>query len=149
MALRGRRTVCRSVTAPGAVSPVADRIGRPAERLRHAEHVMGTVFSFDIPAPAAAVLPEVVSVGPHRGTRSRERCPCPQDPGENSAAPASIGAKPVGPEGARGPGSRAGQVIALAKTFFRIWAAAVSNGRVPLKEIELTLKTQPPPGLSA
>ena len=50
-----------SVTAPGAVSPVGTAIGRPAERLRHAEHVMGTVSSFDIPAPAAAVLPEVVS----------------------------------------------------------------------------------------
>jgi FAD:protein FMN transferase len=31
------------------------------ERLRHAEQVMGTVFSFDIPAAAAAALPEVLA----------------------------------------------------------------------------------------
>ncbi len=46
---------------PGATSPGATRIGRPAGRLRHAEHVMGTVFSFDVPASAAPVLPEVLS----------------------------------------------------------------------------------------
>ena len=49
-----------NVAGPGAVSPAAIAIGRPAERLRHAEHVMGTVFSFDIPAAAAPVLPQVV-----------------------------------------------------------------------------------------
>ncbi len=32
----------------------------PQERLRHAEHVMGTVFSLDIPAGAAGTLPDVV-----------------------------------------------------------------------------------------
>lgn len=46
---------------PGATSPGGTRIGRPAGRLRHAEHVMGTVFSFDVPASAAPVLPEVLS----------------------------------------------------------------------------------------
>lgn len=50
-----------NVTGPDAASPAAVAIGQPAERLRHAEHVMGTVFSFDIPAAAAPVLPEVVS----------------------------------------------------------------------------------------
>ncbi len=30
------------------------------DRLRHAEHVMGTVFSFDVPGPAAAALPGVL-----------------------------------------------------------------------------------------
>ncbi len=45
---------------PGATSPGGTRIGRPAGRLRHAEHVMGTVFSFDVPASAAPVLPEVL-----------------------------------------------------------------------------------------
>jgi FAD:protein FMN transferase len=45
---------------PGATSPGGTRIGRPAGRLRHAEHVMGTVFSFDVPAGAAPVLPEVL-----------------------------------------------------------------------------------------
>jgi thiamine biosynthesis lipoprotein len=49
-----------NVAGPGAVSPAASAIGGPAERLRHAEHVMGTVFSFDIPAAAAPVLPQVV-----------------------------------------------------------------------------------------
>jgi len=48
------------VAGPGAVGPAAIAIGRPAERLGHAEHVMGTVFSFDIPAAAAPVLPQVV-----------------------------------------------------------------------------------------
>ncbi len=46
---------------PGATSPGGTQIGRPAGRLRHAEHVMGTVFSFDVPASAAPVLPEVLS----------------------------------------------------------------------------------------
>jgi thiamine biosynthesis lipoprotein len=46
---------------PGATSPGGTRIGRPAGRLRHAEHVMGTVFSFDVPASAAPALPEVLS----------------------------------------------------------------------------------------
>jgi FAD:protein FMN transferase len=46
---------------PGATSPGGTRIGRPAGRLRHAEQVMGTVFSFDVPASAAPVLPEVLS----------------------------------------------------------------------------------------
>jgi FAD:protein FMN transferase len=32
----------------------------PAERLRHAEHVMGTVVSIDVPAAAAHALPEVL-----------------------------------------------------------------------------------------
>jgi thiamine biosynthesis lipoprotein len=32
----------------------------PHERLRHVEHVMGTVFSIDIPAAAAGTLPEVL-----------------------------------------------------------------------------------------
>ena len=45
---------------PGATSPGGTGIGRPAGRLRHAEHVMGTVFSFDVPASAAPVLPEVL-----------------------------------------------------------------------------------------
>ena len=48
------------VAGPGAMSPAAIAIGSPAERLRHAEHVMGTVFSFDIPAAAAPVLPQAV-----------------------------------------------------------------------------------------
>ncbi|MGO9783418.1 MAG: FAD:protein FMN transferase [Streptosporangiaceae bacterium] len=46
---------------PGASSPGGAQIGRAAGRLRHAEHVMGTVFSFDVPASAAPVLPEVLS----------------------------------------------------------------------------------------
>ncbi len=46
---------------PGATSPGGTLIGRPAGRLRHAEHVMGTVFSFDVPAGAAPVLPDVLS----------------------------------------------------------------------------------------
>ena len=46
---------------PGATSPGGTGIGRPAGRLRHAEQVMGTVFSFDVPASAASVLPEVLS----------------------------------------------------------------------------------------
>jgi thiamine biosynthesis lipoprotein len=50
-----------SVTGRDAASPASIGIGRPAGRLRHAEHVMGTVFSFDIPAAAAPVLPEIVS----------------------------------------------------------------------------------------
>jgi thiamine biosynthesis lipoprotein len=50
-----------SVTGRDAASPASIGIGRPAERLRHAEHVMGTVFSFDIPVAAAPVLPEIVS----------------------------------------------------------------------------------------
>ncbi len=55
-----------SVTAPnvaglGATSPSAIGIGRPVGRLRHAEHVMGTVFSFDIPAAAVPALPEVLN----------------------------------------------------------------------------------------
>ncbi len=50
-----------NVTGPGAAGPAAVGIGPPAMRLRHAEHVMGTVFSLDIPAAAAPVLPEVVS----------------------------------------------------------------------------------------
>jgi thiamine biosynthesis lipoprotein len=45
---------------PGATSPGGTGIGRPAGRLRHAEQVMGTVFSFDVPARAAPVLPEVL-----------------------------------------------------------------------------------------
>ncbi len=45
---------------PGATSPGGTGIGRPAGRLRHAEHVMGTVFSFDVSAGAAPVLPEVL-----------------------------------------------------------------------------------------
>jgi thiamine biosynthesis lipoprotein len=45
---------------PGATSPGGTGIGRPAGRLRHAEHVMGTVFSFDVPASAAPVLPAVL-----------------------------------------------------------------------------------------
>ena len=48
------------VAGPGAVSPAAIAIGRPAGRLRHVEHVMGTVFSFDIPAAAAPVLSQAV-----------------------------------------------------------------------------------------
>jgi thiamine biosynthesis lipoprotein len=50
-----------TVNGPAATGPAAVGIGQPAERLRHAEHVMGTVFSFDIPAAAAPVLPQVVS----------------------------------------------------------------------------------------
>ncbi len=46
---------------PDASSPGGAQIGRAAGRLRHAEHVMGTVFSFDVPASAAPVLPEVLS----------------------------------------------------------------------------------------
>ena len=49
------------VTTTGAASPAAIGLGRPAMRLHHAEHVMGTVFSFDIPVAAGPVLPEVVS----------------------------------------------------------------------------------------
>ena len=42
--------------------PGASVAGRtpPQERLRHAEPVMGTVFSIDIPAAAAGTLPDVV-----------------------------------------------------------------------------------------
>ena len=50
-----------NVPGPGATSPAATGIGRPGERLRHAEHVMGTVFSFDLPAAAAPALPRVLS----------------------------------------------------------------------------------------
>jgi FAD:protein FMN transferase len=50
-----------SVSSPDLTGPGGTRIGRPAGRLRHAEHVMGTVFSFDVPASAAPVLPEVLS----------------------------------------------------------------------------------------
>ena len=49
------------LAGPGASSPGGAQIGRAAGRLRHAEHVMGTVFSFDVPASAAPVLPEVLS----------------------------------------------------------------------------------------
>ena len=41
----------------------AGTVGRPdlsGGRLRHAEHVMGTVFSFDVPAGSAAALPGVL-----------------------------------------------------------------------------------------
>ena len=59
MAIRGLTVA--AVPAPGAAGPAAVPIGPPAVRLHHAEHVMGTVFSFDIPAAAAPVLPEVLS----------------------------------------------------------------------------------------
>ena len=59
--MTGVSVTAPNAAGPGAVSPAGTAIGRPAERLRHAEHVMGKVFSFDIPASAAAVLPEVVS----------------------------------------------------------------------------------------
>jgi len=50
-----------SVPGPGGTSPAATGIGRPGGRLRHVEHVMGTVFSFDLPAAAAPALPGVLS----------------------------------------------------------------------------------------
>ena len=59
MAVRG--VTVATVPGPGVAGPAAVHIGPPAARLRHAEHVMGTVFSFDIPAAAAPVLPAVVS----------------------------------------------------------------------------------------
>ena len=59
MTVRG--VTVATVPGPGVAGPAAVHIGPPAARLRHAEHVMGTVFSFDIPAAAAPVLPAVVS----------------------------------------------------------------------------------------
>jgi FAD:protein FMN transferase len=63
VAIRG--VTVAAVPAPGAAGPAsgpaAVHMGPPAARLHHAEHVMGTVFSFDIPAAAARVLPEVLS----------------------------------------------------------------------------------------
>ncbi len=41
-------------------APPADLDLEPRRRLRHAEPVMGTVFSFDLPAAAAPVLPAVL-----------------------------------------------------------------------------------------
>ena len=58
--MAGASVTAPEVAGPGAVGPAAIAIGRPAGRLRHAEHVMGTVFSFDIPAAAAPVLPQMV-----------------------------------------------------------------------------------------
>ena len=58
MAVRG--VTVATVPGRGVAGPAVVHIGPPAARLRHAEHVMGTVFSFDIPAAAAPVLPAVV-----------------------------------------------------------------------------------------
>jgi thiamine biosynthesis lipoprotein len=58
VAVRG--VTVATVPGRGVADPAVVHIGPPAARLRHAEHVMGTVFSFDIPAAAAPVLPAVV-----------------------------------------------------------------------------------------